>query len=83
MSFDSFMTEKLKLIKQTGMVIDNIAASVQKKIYINDVKLPIEEGDIFEYQLPSGINRRLLITNFVVYNTGSQLDHMEIDYVKD
>lgn len=48
MAFDVFMTQRLKLIKKTGKVIEDIPASVQEKIYINDIKVPIEEGEIFE-----------------------------------
>lgn len=83
MPFDTFMTERLRLIKADGTVVEDIPASVQKKIYINDVKTPVEEGDILEYELPSGIKRRLLVADLVVYATGSRLDHMEISYVKE
>ncbi len=83
MSFDTFMTERLRLIKADGTIIENIPASIQKKIFINDVKIPVEEGDILEFKLPSGIERRLLVTDMVVYATGSQLDHMELTVVKE
>jgi leucyl aminopeptidase (aminopeptidase T) len=83
MSFDTFMTERLRLVKADGTVVDDIPASVQKKIYINDVKVPVEEGDILEFELLSGIKRRLLVTDMVVYAMGSQLDHMELTFVKD
>jgi hypothetical protein len=52
-------------------------------IFINDIKIPIEEGDIFEYNLPSGIHQKLLVTKVTLYNIGSSLDHYEIEYIKD
>ena len=80
---DHFMTQELKLIKKDSSVIESIRASVQEKIYINDIKLPVEEGDIFEYLLPSGLKQRLLVIKVTLYNIGSPLDHYEIEYVKD
>jgi hypothetical protein len=81
--FDRFMTQKLKLKKKSGEIFADVSASVQKKIYINDIKLPVEEGDIFEYVLPSGLKQRLLVTRVTLYNFGSPMDHYEVDYVKD
>lgn len=77
-----FMNQKLKLKKKEGLEIEGIEANVQHKIYINDIKLPVEEGDIFEYALPSGVKQKLLIKDFVLYNVGSPLDHYEIEYIK-
>jgi hypothetical protein len=76
------MAQRLTLKRKNGQVVEDIKASVQKKIYINDIKLPIEEGDTFEYVLPSGLKRTLLATKVTLYNVGSQLDHYEIEYVK-
>ena len=80
---DHFMTQELKLMKKDSSVVEGIRASVQEKIYINDIKLPVEEGDIFEYFLPSGLKQRLLVIKVTLYNIGSPLDHYEIEYVKD
>lgn len=80
---DTIMTQRLKLIKKSGEIFDDISASVQEKIYINDIKIPVEEGDAFEYNLPSGLRQKLLVTKVILYHTGSPLDHYEIEYVKD
>lgn len=80
---DYFMTQELKLIKKDSSIVEGIRASVQEKICINDIKLPVEEGDIFEYFLPSGLKQRLLVIKVTLYNIGSPLDHYEIEYVKD
>lgn len=81
--FNNFMTQELKLIKKDSSIAEGIRASVQEKIYINDIKLPVEEGDTFEYVLPSGIKQKLLVTKVTLYNARSPLDHYEIEYVKD
>lgn len=47
--------EKIRLIKQSGEVIDDITANVQSDmIFIDDSTLDIEEDDTFERDLPSG-----------------------------
>jgi len=81
--FDDFMTQELKLTKKNSSIIEGIKANVQNMIFINDIKIPIEEGDIFEYNLPSGIHQKLLVTKVTLYNIGSSLDHYEIEYIKD
>jgi len=81
--FEHFMTQELKLVKKDYSVVEGIKASVQEKIYINDIKLSVEEGDIFEYTLPSGVKQKLLVTRITLYNVRSPLDHYEIEYVKD
>lgn len=56
MSFDSFMRDKVTLIKKDGNRSENIQASVQSgKIYTNDPAIKIEDGDVFERTLPNGI----------------------------
>lgn len=77
------MTQELKLVKKDGSIVEGIKASVQKEIYINDIKLSVEEGDVFEYALPSGVKQKLLVTRVTLYNVGSPLDHYEIEYAKD
>ena len=72
----------LSLIKKNGKIYEGIQASVQKKIYINDIQLPIEVGDVFEYIVPSGQKLMLTVTDFQLYNFNSPLDHYEIEYVK-
>ena len=74
------MNQVLVLIKSDFKEITGIKASVQDKIYIKDVTIPIERGDIFEYKLPSGINRRLHVIKVTPHILGSNLDHYEIEY---
>lgn len=81
--FDNLLNQKLTLKRKNGKIYRDVKASVQQEIYINDIKLPIEEGDSFEYALPSGLKQKLLVTKVVLYNIGSPLDHYEIEYVKD
>jgi predicted nucleotide-binding protein len=58
--------DKITLIKSNGERISDIDALVQPKmILIQDEKLPIEEGDIIEHGLPSG-----LIEMFTVLDRG-------------
>ena len=75
--------QTLKLKRKNGDIFDSVEASVQKKIYINDIKLPIEKGDHFEYVLPSGLTQNLLVTKVNLYDVGSSLDHYEIEFEKD
>lgn len=76
----NLMNQTLRLFRNDGSTIENIKASVQKRIYINDIKVPIEKGDIFQYTQPSGLTKELVVQDLVLYNTGSNLDHYEIDY---
>ncbi|MFM2381766.1 MAG: hypothetical protein RLZZ76_533 [Candidatus Parcubacteria bacterium] len=83
MKMSSLFKQRLKLIKTDSRVFEEVKASVQEKIYINDITLPIEEGDVFEYVLPSGILQILHVTKVTLYNVGSSLDHYEITYQKE
>ncbi len=78
---NNYLKQELLLTTKDGIVIPRIQASVQDKIYINDITIPIEEGDMFEYILPSKLIRKLLVTKVVLFNVGSHLDHYEIDYI--
>jgi len=81
--FEHLMKQELKLVKKDHSVVEGIKASVQERIYINDIKLSVEEGDVFEYTLPSGVKQKLLVTKVILYNVELPLDHYEIEYVKD
>lgn len=64
--FSNFPTERLKLIKPDGKVIDSIVALVQpNKIFVDDASVIIEEGDIFERMLSNGA-----IENYEVIDRG-------------
>ena len=56
MSFDHFLTDKVTLIKRSGMLAADIPASVQNnKIFINDASLVIEPGDLIERVASNGL----------------------------
>lgn len=60
--FASFPTEKVRLIKQDKTVVENIEALVDKNhIFIDDATVDIEEGDIFERDLPTGKSESYLV----------------------
>lgn len=64
--FRGFPTEKLKLIKRDGTVINNVEALVEPKmIFVDDTSVIIEEGDIFERALSNGA-----IENYEVLDRG-------------
>ncbi len=56
------MRDKVTLIKQDGQRFEGLKASVQTDmIFTGDPKVPIEEGDVFERTLPSGVTERYTI----------------------
>lgn len=58
----AFPTEKISLVKLNGQRIDGITANVQTKtIFIEDVALPIEEGDKLVRALPNGLVEMYLV----------------------
>ncbi len=60
----SLMRDRVTLVKPDGRRFPNIRASVQKdKIFIDDAKLPVEEGDFFECRLPSGLVETYRVTH--------------------
>jgi len=62
MPFEHLMQDRVTLIKKDGLKFEGIKASVQRdKIFSNDVNIPIEEGDVFERTLPSGVVERYTI----------------------
>ena len=80
--FDRHLKQKLVINKADGSKITDIKASVQEIIYVGDITVPIEEGDIVEYVMPSGVLQKLLITKVTLYNMGSSLDHYELEFQK-
>jgi len=68
MGFDELMQDRVTLLKKSGKRFENIMASVQKdKIFTNDKRIPIEEGDVFERKLPSGIIERYTVLDAGYY----------------
>lgn len=76
----SLLNQRLHLVRKNGENFEQIPASVQKKIYVSDITIPVEEGDVFVWSQPSGVKKRMLATKVTLYNMGSSLDHYEIDY---
>ena len=67
MPFSQLLTDKVTLVKKNGTVVrKDIKASVQSKmIFVHDQDLPIEVGDHFLRQLPSG-----LVEDYIVDDPG-------------
>lgn len=74
--------DTVSIHKQDGTIIDSVPASVQKKIHFKDTTLPIEDGDIIEQLLPSGLIKRMLVTDTRVYSGYGELDHIVVEYSK-
>ena len=54
--FETFMNDRVTLVKKTGQRFENLSASVQSRLILTDnVKVPVEDGDTFERKLPSGV----------------------------
>jgi hypothetical protein len=63
MALRNMLRECVTLVKQDGRRFEGVRASVQSgQIFTDDPKLPIEEGDRFERNLPSGLLERFVIT---------------------
>ena len=64
----NLMRDKVSLIKDDGSRFDNIKANVQPdKILINDVSLPIEEGDKLIRTLPNNLVERYIVLDRCYY----------------
>ncbi len=62
--FDEFMTSKVRILKPDGRRWEDVPASVQSKaIFIHDVSIPLEVGDIVERDLPSRVVEQFEITD--------------------
>lgn len=76
------LQDHITILKPSGVVYKDIRASVQKKIFINEVTLPIEDGDTIEQTLPSGLIKKYIITDVHVASGISGPNHVEISYRK-
>jgi hypothetical protein len=79
---DMLLPDRITIFKANGEKYTNIQASVQKKIYINEVALPIEDGDTVEQSLPSGLVKKFVITDVHIASGIGGPDHVEISYEK-
>lgn len=68
--FDTFMNDRVTLVKKDGRRFEDSPSSVQPNLILTqDPKIPIEDGDQFERQLPSGI-----VESFLVLDAGFSQD---------
>lgn len=79
---NTLLPDRITIFKANGEKYTNIHASVQKKIYINEVALPIEDGDTLEQALPSGLVKKFVITDVRIASGMGGPDHVEISYEK-
>lgn len=55
MLLKSLMGDTVSLVKKDGRLFEDIKASVQRdKIFIDDARISVEEGDTYERKLPNG-----------------------------
>lgn len=76
-----FMTDTVTIINKNGRT-EGIRASVQKKkIFIDDVSIPIEAGNTIERTLKNGLTESLEVTDAHLYSgMGGISDFYEIEY---
>lgn len=73
---------KAILLKQDGREIEIIASIQPQKIYVRDITIPFEEGDVIIQTLPSGIQKQYTIIDTVCYANGRPTDHWELTFEK-
>ncbi|MGB4658105.1 MAG: hypothetical protein WBI07_02865 [Mobilitalea sp.] len=79
----NFPTEKIRLVKASGETKE-VKANVQpKKIFIDDTTILIEEGDIFERDLPMGATEQYEVTDRGFYKGLHGIpDHYQVSVQK-
>ena len=77
--------DTITLVKKDGTRHENVKASVQtRKVYIEEVSLPVEVGDKIIRRLPSGIEETLVVKDpGFVQGPGGSLAHYEIIYERE
>ena len=67
--FNQFMTDKVTLVKNTGIRYENIRSNVQTKlIFIDDATIPIEEGDKLIRILPNTLEEVYVVIDRGFYS---------------
>ena len=81
----NLMWDKVSLIKEDGSRFDNIKANVQRnKILIDDVSLPIEEGDKLKRTLPNKLVESYIVLDRGYYeNIGNIPSHYQVKVRKE
>lgn len=60
--FKDFMTDRVTLVKKDGRRFEGLPASVQSGLIMTeDPRIPIEDGDNFVRQLPSGVTEMFVV----------------------
>jgi hypothetical protein len=73
--FRDMMNDVVTLIKSNGTIINDIIANVQSDmIFIDDAKLPIEEGDKLIRELSNGLSETYLVIDRGFYEAWAGLD---------
>lgn len=82
--FDEFMNDKVILVKSNGIRYDAISADVQENtIFINDISLPIEEGDKLIRVLPNNLKETYIVIDRGLYSGMAGLEgHYEVKVKK-
>lgn len=83
--FNVFPREIIKLIKNSGVTIDNIeTVFTNKKFYIDDCKLDIEDNDVIVRLLPNGKTEQYLVIDsvFTRGTMGIIPDHYQVNVIK-
>jgi hypothetical protein len=79
---DRLLPDRVTIFKASGEKYSDIRASIQKKIYINQTDLPIEDGDTVEQVMPSGVIKKFVITDVYIASGLRGPNHVEISYEK-
>lgn len=80
----SMMDDVVALVKGDGRRFEKIDANVQPKmIFIDDAKIPVEEGDHIERRLPNGLLEQYLVLDRGFFTGGGGIpDHYQIQVRK-
>lgn len=75
------MNDTVAVINRDGRTEDVVASVQKKKIFIDDVSIPIESGDIIERKLNNGVTERFEVTDAHLHSGfGGIPDFYEIEY---
>jgi hypothetical protein len=85
LSIHSMLHDTVTLVKANGQRFDRVKALVEPtKIFVDDAKLPIEEGDRFQRELPNGLVEVYLVLDRG-FHTGMHgiPDHYQVSVRKE
>ena len=81
----SLMKDTVTVKQKDGNRRENVRALVDsKRIFINDVTIPLSIGDSIARMLPSGQEEKFIVTDFHLYRGGRAIpDYYEISYERE